>query len=221
MDGIILLGIIVTVALVIFLRIKAIKKRVADLNNFATQNNLSFSAKPDYAFEKGFPEFAVLHGGHNRYAYNITKGLYKGRNLIAFDYYYSTTTNISNKKKTYTHYFSGVILGLDFNAGSLFIRPENFLDKIGEAIGLDDIDFESLEFSRKFFVKAKDKKLAYDIIHQGVMEYLLKHPAYSMQFEGRNLIIYTKKIFTPQEFEEAFDFGFGLIGLIPDDVVKQ
>lgn len=58
----------------------------------------------------------------------------------------------------------------------LFLRKENTGDKIIGGIGFDDIDFESEEFSRKFWVKSDEKKYAYDVIHPGMMEFLLRGP---------------------------------------------
>jgi len=46
----------------------------------------------------------------------------------------------------------------------LYLRPENIFDRVTDFFGYDDIDFESVEYSRQFFVKAQDKRWAYDIL---------------------------------------------------------
>ena len=55
----------------------------------------------------------------------------------------------------------------------LFIRREGIFDSVKRAFGFDDIDFESAEFSKRFFVKSSDKRFAYDVIHPKMMEFLL------------------------------------------------
>ena len=67
---------------------------------------------------------------------------------------------------------------------SVSIRAEHWGDKLVQAIGFDDIDFESAEFSRKFFVKSPDKRWAYDVIHQETMDYLLQAPDAAVEFGG-------------------------------------
>ena len=48
----------------------------------------------------------------------------------------------------------------------LRIAPEGLLSKIAEALGEDDIQFESAEFSGAFRVRSKDKKFAYDVCNR-------------------------------------------------------
>ena len=59
------------------------------------------------------------------------------------------------------------------NVPDLLIRPEGFFDKVAGAFGFDDIDFESEEFSRAFFVKSSDKRFAYDVLHPRMLELLM------------------------------------------------
>ena len=46
--------------------------------------------------------------------------------------------------------FSTIVVESDVVLEPLFIRPERLFDKVKEFVGIDDIDFESAEFSRKF-----------------------------------------------------------------------
>jgi hypothetical protein len=51
-------------------------------------------------------------------------------------------------------------------------------------LGFGDIDFESIEFSKAFCVRSRDRKFAYDICHTRMMEYLLAHRDLSLEIEG-------------------------------------
>ena len=56
------------------------------------------------------------------------------------------------------------------------MRPEGIFDKLAEVVGFDDIDFEYNEFNKKYYVKADDKRLAYDFFGRNMMNYLLMLP---------------------------------------------
>jgi len=62
-------------------------------------------------------------------------------------------------------------------AGACFepflLRLETAGDRLKAAAGFDDIDFESHEFSKKFFVQSASKRFAYDVITARQMELLL------------------------------------------------
>ena len=110
------------------------------------------------------------------------------RRIWAFDYHYETYSSSKHGRRTNHHYFSAVIIAPNMLLKPLFIRPEHFLDKVTEFFGYDDIDFESAEFSRKFYVKSPDKKWAYDVIGQPTMEFLLAAPRFTLQFAGGGVI---------------------------------
>ena len=101
---------------------------------------------------------------------------------------------------------------------TLSIRAENFFDKVKGTFGFDDIDFESAEFSRKFWVTAKDKRWAYDVIHQETMELLLKAPRFALEFEGPHALARRAKRFKPFEFDQAIELLWGVLDRIPADL---
>ncbi len=85
-------------------------------------------------------------------------------------------------KNRQTHRHAVVIVETGLPVIPLEIRREHLLDKVGEFLGHDDIDFESAEFSRTFHVTAADRKWAYDVIHTRTMEYLLQAPPFTIAF---------------------------------------
>lgn len=56
------------------------------------------------------------------------------------------------------------------------IRPEGLGDRLAAAAGWDDIDFESVEFSRRFHVQSQDKRFAFQLIDARMVEALLAMP---------------------------------------------
>ena len=125
-----------------------------------------------------------LRQGSSRYAFNLLEGDFEGHPAQVFDYHYEThSTDSKGRRQTHHHYFSFFILTLPRPFPELRIYPEGLLSKLGQMIGFDDIDFESVEFSRAFCVRSTDKKFAYDICHARMMEYLLQDRDLSLEIE--------------------------------------
>jgi hypothetical protein len=91
------------------------------------------------------------------------------------------------------------------------------LDKLAEFAGFDDIDFESAEFSRAFYVKSTDRKFTFDLFHARAMEYMLAQPRrYALEFRGDTVLITDDSIWSPGEFEAAIAQVEGLLELMPE-----
>ncbi|NJN14634.1 MAG: DUF3137 domain-containing protein, partial [Planctomycetes bacterium] len=118
-----------------------------------------------------FGEFST---GSNRYAYNVLAGRTGERDLWIFDHHHETySTDSKGRRTTHHHHVTCLLLQHDLDLGNLRLRPEHLFDKLKAAFGFDDIDFESAEFSRRFHVSGEDRKLAYDVFHPRMIEYLL------------------------------------------------
>jgi len=89
-----------------------------------------------------------------------------------------------------THcYLSFFIVNMDSNFQELTIAEEGFFSKIAQAIGFDDIDFESHEFSRRYKVKSQSKKFAYDFCNARMIDYLLDQPITTIEVENHALAL--------------------------------
>lgn len=217
----IVLGMALVIVIAIF-ALRAAKKRRAELAVWAARHGLVFSEGHDSGMDNRYPDFDCLHEGSSRYAFNIMRGRWRDRGLIAFDYHYEThSTNSKGQRQTHHHYFSAAIIDPDLVLKPLFIRPEGFFDKVKAAFGYDDIDFESAEFSRRFFVKSPDRKWAYDVIHARTMEYLLSAPRHSLEFDDRSIIVWNTGRWSSREFAAAAGVVHGLLDLLPDYVLEQ
>jgi len=116
---------------------------------YAKSKGLHFSPDKEKKIDTRYSAFKCLRRGHSRYAYNIMRGKLDGRDLTAFDYHYVT----GHGKSRRVHNFSALIIRSPLLLKPLYLRPENIFDKVTDFFGFDDIDFESAEFSRKFYVK--------------------------------------------------------------------
>jgi len=144
-----------------------------------------------------------LRQGSKRYAFNVLKGMYEDYPVQIFDYHYETySTDSKGRRQTHHHYFSFFILEQEREFPELRIYPETLMSKIGQAMGFDDIDFESIEFSKAFVVRSTDKKFAYDVCHTRMMEYLLAHRDLSIEIERKCLSISFDTRLKPEQIPE-------------------
>jgi hypothetical protein len=192
-------------------------RRRKELAAWAASAGLQFVPGSDRTYDNRYPDFGCLHRGHTRSAYNIASGSWNGRSLETFDYRYVTG---SGKNRT-THVFSAIILESRVPLKPLHIRTENAFDKLTEFFGADDIDFESSEFSRSFYVKSPDKKWAYDVLHQRTMEFLLAKPRFSIQFDARHVICWRNHRFDIPSREAAIEVAEGILDRLPEYVLRE
>lgn len=192
-------------------------KRRKALEVFAQQHGLEFDRTKNSHVDDEFPTLRCFHQGHSRYGCNFLKGQWQGRRFLGFDYHYTTG---SGKNQSH-HSFSCVMLSSHVPLKELFIRPEGFFDKITEFFGCDDIDFESAEFSRAFYVKAPEKRWAYDVLHARAIEFLLNQPKFTIQFASDCAMAQKSGAFRPEQFAQAAEVLRGLLDGLPNYVLQQ
>lgn len=199
------------------------KKRREALAAWAARLRLNFSEGKDRSFQHRFPGLSVLRSGEGgQYAFNVASGQLRGRGFLAFDYHYETySRSKKGGRRTHHYYLSAVVLEAGFPLLQLHIRPEGLLDKIAEAFGQNDIDFESAEFSRRYRVAAADRKWAYDILHTRAIEQLLRLEAFSLEFDQARAVLWTSGRWEPEVFERRANELADFMDAIPDYVRRQ
>ncbi|MFW6161484.1 MAG: hypothetical protein ACODAJ_01875 [Planctomycetota bacterium] len=217
---IIVLGValVATIAVLGYLREK---KRREAFQALAARMGLRFSPDRDHQLPRHFRFLDKLRQGSNRYAFNVLDGDYEGHYVQAFDFHYEThSTNSKGHRQTHHHHFSFFILELPRRFPELRIYPEGLLSKFGQMVGFDDIDFESVAFSRAFCVRSTDKKFAYDICHARMMEYLLGDPKLSLEIEDAYLALSFDRRLDVQEVPGRLRQLVEIRNLFPDYLLR-
>lgn len=223
------------VAVLIYLGHLHEKKRQAALQRLATELGWDFDIARDSRFDQKHPHFGVFQRGHSRYAHNLLRGNYASPLEIVTDdgqpvtlkacggdYHYKITRRTGKNSSTTTYRFSYLIIKTPTAAGQdLTIRPEHFGDKMTAALGFDDIDFESVEFSDRYHVKSRDKRFAYDLFHPRMMQYLLDDPSPKLHIAEGYLCIADGKRWDPQKFRQHLNWLVSFYALWPRHLIES
>lgn len=214
--------VIVPVMIVLFIVMAGVshkkeKERRERLQACAESMGLYFHPENVHGFEREHGEFEFLQKGSNRYAHNILSGNWQGREVTVFDYHYEThSTDSKGRRQTHHHHFSAALVTSDFPLQSMTIRPEGLFDKMKAAFGWDDIDFESAEFSKRFYVSARELKWAYDGITPRTMEFLLENPNRELHFASRVLAVRSDHQLEPTEVEGLLSMAGTVLDGVPE-----
>jgi hypothetical protein len=181
---VVFVAVVVVVFIGVIFNAIAQRKRREGLFELAQRLNLDFHGGQDDGIPGRFGFLKQLAQGDDRYAVNVLSGNYQQNEILAFDYHYATYHTDKNGTHKDDHWFSFFILTLPAVFPDLTIRRENFLTRVAEVFGYQDIKFESAEFSRAFNVRSPDKKFAYDVCNAKMMEYLLANHDLSIEIEN-------------------------------------
>lgn len=211
------------IAVVAFLTSRAAKKRREAMRTLSRHLGLRFDASTDSSFHSRYAH-GLFNRGHSRRAYNLLRGEYPIANhqfdLVMGDYRYTTG---SGKNQT-THRLSVILLSPPYRPGpSLLLRREWLGDKLLGALGFDDIDFESEEFSRKFLVKSNDKQFAYAVIHPRMIEFLLQTTPPHVELRDGVCLLYEgmSSRLSPDEFRKHLAWANEFFQLWPEPLLAE
>lgn len=212
MEPLIIVGFLAVVIVVGVVSYISAQKRREAMAALASRLGLRFSPHRDRSLARQYDFLDKLRAGRDRYAYNILSGTYQGHEVLVFDYHYKTGSG----KNTHHHHFSFFVLQIPASFPELIIAPEGFFSKIAQAVGYDDIDFESHEFSRKFCVRSRNKKFAYDVCHAQMIEYLLANEDLTIEMDGYALAISFNSRLAAQYIEPNLNRLVALRSLMPE-----
>jgi len=202
------------------------KKRREALAALAQELGLRFDPGVDHGHDDEYAQFEIFRRGHSRVARNTMSGTVllfdRPCELVAGDFRYKVTSGSGKNRSTSVYRFSYLIVHPPWDTPSLLIRPEGMWDKLKGVFGFDDIDFESDEFSRKFYVKSSDRKFAYDVLHPRMMEFLLLAQPSMLDIEyGALCLSDGRGRWSPERFKAEIMFLGKFCELWPRHLVKE
>ncbi len=211
MEVLVIVAIVAIVGIAVYFSWKAEQARRAAMQALASELSLQYQPGDDSSHDDDYAQFEIFRRGHSRVAQNTMRGSCElfGRpcRLQLGDFRYRVTRSTGKSTTTTTYRFSYLIVHPPWPSPTLLVRPEGLFDKVKGALGFDDIDFESVEFSRKFYVQSDDKRFAYDVLHPRMMEFLLEQKPPMLDLEGGALCISDgQRRWDPARYREQITF---------------
>ena len=134
----------------------------------------------------------------SRRHYNVLCFQRVGKREFLFDYRY---TSGSGKHK-HTHTLSVFLVEVP-GLPSFELRPEGFLDRIGEVVGFKDIDFQANpDFSKKYSLKGNDEAAIRGVFTPNVIHVCLRCKDISAESANGFFVVYrNRKLVAPDQIE--------------------
>ena len=170
------------------------KKRREAFAALATQFGLQYSPEDPYGLPNSY-DFNLFSMGEGRGAENVLTGKWKEMDVIAADYWYYTTSTDSKGNRTRSYsYFTVVVVPIVGFFPKVSIGSENLFTRLADHIGLEDINFESEEFNRRYNIKSKHREFAFQLIDARMIEWFLgQEKGYSIETSGPAFLVYTRR----------------------------
>ena len=118
--------------------------------------------------------------GSGRRAEHVLTGTHDGRDLVAFDYSFTThSTDADGQQQARTHRYGVVVLRLPAPVPLVELEASRLPRLFGRGIEL-----ESEAFGARYRVRADDARLAHDVLPPRTMQLLLERPDLSLRLLG-------------------------------------
>jgi len=135
------------------------------------------------------------------------------------DYHYERGSGNEREE----HEQSIILLTLPYHpVPALVIRRERLRDKLQRTVGSDDIDFESEEFNRRFYVSSNNKRFASAVIHPRMIDFLLQtSPPRIDLCDGACLLYEPDTLWSPDEFRMHLAWAHQFLDLWPVQLLAE
>lgn len=197
------------------------KKRAEAISLKAAKLGLRFDTKQGKHTAKRYMFLDKLDrplGGSERYSLNVINGDFRGHPVTLFDYHWISDEQVWWWAPSWRRhkYVSFIVVNLSKKFPELTLAREGFFAKIAQAVGFDDIDFESSDFSKRYSVRSKSKKFAYDFCNALMIDYLLDQPTIAIEVEESALAIGFDSQYRIEEVEPHLSHLLQIRSLMPN-----
>jgi hypothetical protein len=157
---------------VAFQQYRARQARIHAVGALALRIGFTFSAADvDHVVDMPFVLFSK---GDRRGVELVITGEHAGAPMRLFDYWYYDETSDSkgHTSRTY-HRFTCGLVTIPAACPRLCLGHENFMTRLGDHLGVHDVEFEYGDFNRRFRVKCDDQRFAFSLFDGKMMEWML------------------------------------------------
>lgn len=173
--------------------------------------------------------FDLFRRGHSRYAQVLAEGALpgatpgiEGASLLLFEYHWAVTTGSGKNRRTHHYWRTCALVELAVEVGHVSVEREGLGDKLAAVFGFDDIDFEDLEFSKRFKVQAEEKKDAWTLLDGAMMDWLKAHAQCRIETQGSRALVVLEEAgkASPERFLALKQWTTGFLAQLPRVLVN-
>lgn len=160
-----------------------------------------------------FDRFALASRGRNGQISNVIVADSGELRMVIFDFKFTTG---SGKNKT-THRQTVVQIHNEaLSLPAFTIGPESFMHRLGNFLGIDDIDFaEDEEFSNRFLLNGDDEQAVRAFFDADRRRALMKHASVSVEARGSDFIFFQRqKRWEVSEIKSLMSDAFEINGVL-------
>jgi hypothetical protein len=192
-------------------------ERQLDVWGVAVINNCTFRPNMTYDGSK-LQGFRFALGYEIKYRENkFTKNfLGEDKNTIKiefFDLFLSKGIRMSEQNKFLSAF---LVTGLDDEVPNFNLTKENFVSRMLQSMGYEDINFENHEFfSESFLLHGENEEKIRSFFSEDLIDYLEKHPEFCIEVVENRLLIYREiELMTRTEMEDTLHFIEDILKII-------
>ena len=179
---------------------------------------MQYSAEDEWGLLNLLKDFQLFRRGHSR---KITNLLYRQIGMLeteihVFDYRYVISSNNSRRVFKQTVFFvHSKKLGLP----QFLLKPENFFHKIGQLLGMQDIDFEQYpKFSDQYLLRGADEDYIRASFPDEALQFFTIEKNWSLEGLNYYLIFYQKnRLLLPSQIVDFYRKGMHLHEILASD----
>lgn len=190
-------------------------KRSKQIEYLADKLDMQFHPTDEWGMLNLMKDFRLCkRGGRKRITNMMTQVDAMLDNKISiFDYSYRVSTGKSAKTHKQTVLF---IQSKQLGLPEFYMKPENFLHKIGAWLGYDDINFEEYpEFSKNYYLKGDDEEYIRYTLNTDFLKYFTIERDWSLEGINYYMAFYKrKKILTPHQIKELHYRGMKVFEML-------
>jgi len=191
------------------------KRRKQKLKEIADEMGLTFAPDGDPHLLARFSDFKLFNVGRSRRMKNLIQGDSGEVKLAIFEYKYTTGSgkNSKTRHQSVVSLHSPNLVCPDFT-----IRPESFLDRIGSALGFQDIDFDDHpEFSNKFVLQGSNEQQLRQYFNRETLDFFTNRPSICVEAQSGTLFYYrVNKRINPNQIKDNLGEAYEIFGMMVD-----
>jgi len=188
---------VVGIAAVIGIGVLQARARAARMNAVtAIGRTIGFTFSAEDADRIVSMPFGLFSKGDGRGVECILSGTHDSLPMRLFDYwYYDQTSDARGNRSRQYHRFTCALATIPAACPRFQLGYENFLTRLGDHLGLNDVELEYDDFNRRFRVKCADQKFAFSLLDGQIMEWLLGSASFAaVEIDGPWVLVAADKL---------------------------